>query len=455
MRYIKSTAAVALAATVLTLAPAAASLARPLFGRHGNARTPGGCRVTLQVAERLIDAGETAYAWGRFSCQPKGEDQGQTVTLYERSVGAPGYTPVGTTTTGPGGFYGLGIGALTSNTQFYAAVDGVSSRVRMVRVTSAVTLTGPGEGADLPATISTGRPDRVTFSGTVNPDDAGALVVLQRQNALTGNEWRRIGRTRVVADGAIGTFTIRHVFIVPGDANIRVLIRSQGRNVASPSNTLNYEISQAQNPHLTIAGSPDPIRYGQPVTVSGKGEVPNTPVTLLARTAHQSGYAAVAQTKANGSGEYAFAPQYPVYSTFYEVQGGGQTSAVLFEGVGELLNVSLSPGTTIEAGQTLTFSGSVSPAHAGHVIYLERENPNNSQFHVVQVSTISPSSTFSIAHAVYKVGTSVFRVRIPGDPANGGAVSQTFTVTVNPPASPASLTPESPGNSTLPAEGQT
>ena len=39
-----------------------------------------------------------------------------------------------------------------------------------------------------------------------------------------------------------------HTFVVPGDANIRVLVRSQRRNAPSPSNVLTYEISQAQNP---------------------------------------------------------------------------------------------------------------------------------------------------------------------------------------------------------------
>ena len=112
------------------------------------------------------------------------------------------------------------------------------------------------------------------------------------------------------------------------------------------------------------------------------------------------------------------------------------------------------PGTTIQAGQTLTFAGSVSPDHAGHVIYLERQNAAGTGFHVVEVSTLSAGSTYSIAHTIYTTGTSVFRVRIPGDPQNGGAVSQPFTIQVTPAPSPAALPPEAPGNSTLPPEGQ-
>ena len=286
---------------------------------------------------------------------------------------------------------------------------------------------------------------------TVSPEDVGALVVLQRQNASTGNEWHRIGFGTV---GAGGSFSVTHRFIVPGDANIRVLIRNPRRNVASPSNVLTYEISQAQNPALTIDASADPIPYGQPVTISGKADISaSETVTLLAHTAHQGGFAPVAQVQTSSTGEYTFPAQSPVNSTYYEVQGAGVSSAVLYEDVGDALTATLKPGTTIQAGQTLTFEGSVSPDHAGHVIYLERENAAGTAFHVVEVSTLSTGSTYTIAHTVYTTGTSVFRVRIPGDPQNGGAVSQPFTIDVTP-ASASTLPPEAPGNSTLPPEGE-
>ncbi len=57
-------------------------------------------------------------------------------------------------------------------------------------------------------------------------------------------------------------------------------------------------------------------------------------------------------------------------------------------------------------------------------------------------------------HTVYDAGTKVFRVRVPGDAENEGAVSAPFTIQVTP-APASALTPEAPGNSSLPAEGQT
>ena len=94
-----------------------------------------------------------------------------------------------------------------------------------------MTLTGPPEGTQ----IETGAPNRETFSGTVSPADVGARVILQRQNAVTGDEWHRIGIGQVVAGGSTGgTYTITHIFRVPGDASIRVLVRSDRLNIPSP-----------------------------------------------------------------------------------------------------------------------------------------------------------------------------------------------------------------------------
>jgi hypothetical protein len=297
----------------------------------------------------------------------------------------------------------------------------------------------------------TGFANKVTFTGTVSPADAGARVVLQRQNAISGNEWHRIDLGFVATDGS---FTITHTFRNPGDANLRVLVRSRRRNVPSQSNVLNYEVSQAQNPGFTIQASADPISYGQSVTISGivAGAV-KVPVTLEERTIHQHGFAPVAQITTDAAGNYTFEAQSPLASTLYEVKGAGKSSAVLYEGVKDVLTAAVSQ-TTIQAGQALTFSGTVAPDHSGHVIYLERQDASGTGFHVVKVGVVATGSTYSIRHMVYDAGTKVFRVKIPGGPENEGAASAPFTIVVN--AAPLSaLVPEAPGNSSQPAVGQT
>jgi hypothetical protein len=445
--------AVTAAAAVTALAPGAGVSAARTFGHRR--LSSGGCQLGLNVAPRHIAAGDAVTAYGRLLCR-HGAGVGQAVQLFEHAYGTSGYTQVGATTTGPGGYYELPPSSPQSNSSFYTVAAGATSVTRQVHVEALVTLNGPTSGSQL----LTGKLNKVTFTGTVNPDDAGAEVILQRQNAVTGNEWRRIGRGVVGSEGTVGTFTIEHTFIVPGDANIRVVVRSQGRNVRGVSNELSYEISQAQNQKLTINASADPIEFGQSVTIYGVAEgLADQQLTLLARVRHQHGFVAVAEMTTNGVGSYTFPAQSPSTSTFYEVRTapgkglktGAEHSAVMFEGVKDILTASVSPNP-VQAGQTLTFSGTVTPALVGHIVYLERQNASGNGFHVVQVGAIGAGSSYSLTYTVYDPGTKVYRVRIPGGPFNQGAASQQLTVTVTP-APAGSLKPEVGGNTSLPGEG--
>ena len=445
MRSIKLTSVLVCAAMALALAPVSAS-ARKHPGPNGR------CNVNINLAPRVISAGDSVVVFGRLRCHGRAARSlvpGATVQLLEHSFGTPGFGVVQTTSTDARGFYEFTVSQVSTNSVFFVRSRGAASGRRAVRVADQVTLSGPPEGTQL----LTGAANKVTFTGTVTPADVGARVVLQRQNAATGgDDWHRIDRGQVTAGGV---FSITHTFLVPGDANIRVLVRSQGRNIPSPSNVLSYEISQAQNPALTIQASADPISYGQSVTISGmvlpgaKGA--KVPVSLLARTARQRGFAPVAEVSTDAGGNYTFAAQSPIDSTFYKVKATGKSSAVLYEGVKDVLTAQVS-ATTVQAGQSLTFSGTVAPDHTGHVIYLERQNATGGDFHVVQVARVKVGSAYSIVHTVYEPGVKVFRVKIPGGPENEGAASNPFTITVTP-APAAALVPEAPANSTLPSEG--
>jgi hypothetical protein len=441
MRLGKLGPATIAATSLLALAPAAAQA-------HKHPSPLGRCRINIEsIAPRLITAGEATEISGRLACR-RANAGGEVVTLYAHVAGTAGFVPVQSTSTETSGAYKFSTAAENANTAFYVRSHGAQSGRRRLRVAAQVTLTGPPEGTQ----IETGAPNSETFSGTVTPADVGARVILQRQNAITGDEWHRIGVGQVMAGG---TYSITHIFRVPGDASIRVLVRSDGLNIPSPSTSLEYEISQAQNPSLTISSSADPISFGQSVTISGvlAGATTSQPVTLEARTVHQAGFAPVAEVSTGAGGSYSFPAQSPVNSTLYKVKGAGQKSAVLYEGVKDVLTAEVSP-STVQAGQAVTFSGTVAPDHSGHIIYLERQDANGTGFHVIQVGRVLPGSEYSIVHQFYVPGTKIVRIDIPGGPDNGRAVSQPFTITVTP--TPASaLTPEAPGNSTQPGEGQT
>lgn len=461
MRSQRMALAIAIAMALMTLvATADARPARRIL-------FPGRCRINIEVAPRQITAGDPVTIFGKLTCRRHRGEAGTVVKLFHHLPDSFGYSYVQSTRTDAHGFYEFqrADGVVDSNRSWAVSARGTHSAGKRIRVAAQVTLSGPAAGTQL----LTGRPNAVTFTGTVSPADVGARVILQRQNAATGGEWRRIDRGVVMAGGA---FSIVHRFLVPGDANIRVLVRSQGRNIPTASNELEYEVSQAQNTALTINASADPISFGQPVTIAGilEGGV-NQPVELLARTRQQSGYAPIAMATTDANGNYTFPAQSPANSTFYEVSalsrcvtppnavrvctppanGGPLTSAVLFEGVRDVLSATVS-ATSVQAGSTVTFTGTVAPSHPGHVIYLERANASNGGFHVVQVGVVNPDSTYSIAHRVYDAGTKVLRVYIPGGPENEGAASAPFTIVVTPgPAS--ALAPEAPGNSALPSEG--
>src|SRR5438876_8811028 len=169
--------AVAAVASVLALGPKSA-----VAKRHPSPH--GLCRININVAPRLIEAGETALVFGRLRCAGRPDAAaGRTVRLLQRTAGTGEFHIVQTTTTDARGFYELSQ-AVEYNSVIYVRSRGAASGLRGIKVLAHVSLVGPPDGSQL----LTGQANKVTFSGTVNPQDVGARVVLQRQNADTGDE---------------------------------------------------------------------------------------------------------------------------------------------------------------------------------------------------------------------------------------------------------------------------
>jgi len=101
---------------------------------------------------------------------------------------------------------------------------------------------------------------------------------------------------------------------------------------------------------------------------------------------------------------------------------------VLFVGVRVSLMAQSTP-TTINQGQSVTFSGQVVPDKTGRAIYLQEENAGG-VWHAIAIATIGPNSTYQITQAFFEPGTVSVRVKVPGGPDNQQNVSQVFTITV-------------------------
>jgi hypothetical protein len=433
MRSSKLITALAAASALLVLAPAGAA-ARPAGQKQANANPNGRCHVSLIAEPRTITAGEPVELFGQLLCT-SGTTVGQTVTVFERSAGSSTFKSVTSTTTAAEGLFKIAAPTITVDSWFYVRAPVHRSNTRAVKVQPVVKLKGP-EPETVP--LETGKKHAVTFSGTVNPADEGAEVWLEREQATSTEEWGPIQKGFVKAGGI---FTLLHNFTIPGDANIRVIVRPHGIfSVRGTSNVLSYVINQTQNPNLTIKSSADPISYGAPITIEGvlKGGAGKT-ITLLSHAKGIKTFGPVTPTVAGPAGEYKFV-QTPLINTFYRVTSGGLNSAVVVEGVKYLLTAGVS-ATKVLAGQPLTFSGTVTPAHAGKTVYLERENLFGGGFHVAEVSEkiLLPSGMYSLTHVFFGAGKQVFRVHVPGDPENQGVSSPAFTIEVAP--SPPTLHP--------------
>lgn len=465
----------ALALAAMAPAGASAQHARPgpFFGPH---------RITIHAQPDPIVVGDPVDIYGRLF-GPRSSNR--LVVLYHRPFdSSQGFVPVQTTRTGPGGVYEFSRadGLVDANRQWYVSGPGANSRIVTERVAALVTVnaTGPqGQSEPDGSVLYTGRGYVYTFSGSDDPGKPGVPVLLQRQASSRGlDNWVTIGRGTLDASG---NYSIAHVFVIPsetgGDADVRILVPNDGRNIASPSETLNYEIEQTQNPLLTIVPSSYVIDEGQSDTVSGVDEQGSgKTLTLYAHTAGQA-WAQVATTVTTTGGSYTFSV-FPAANTYYRVNADasvvaaplstgasgdtgttgktgetgttsttGETgpsgatgptgkggpnlpvSAVAFVGVRVVMTVQTTP-TTINQGQSVTFSGSLNPDETGRTIYLERQNATGTEWHVIASNQVGPNSQYSLTEQFFVADTETVRVAIPGSPANQGTATAPITITV-------------------------
>lgn len=249
-------------------------------------------------------------------------------------------------------------------------------------------------------------------------------MTLQREYAGSGEKWHAIAFGHIAADGS---FAFVHGFRYPGEVSVRVVTRLNG-DAPTASEPITFEISQAQNPRLTIQASADPVAPGQPLTITGvAAEGASKPVTLLGRTPGH-GFAVLAKASTDEHGAYTFAVS-PSQSTSYRVIDAADASTPLFEGVRYLLTLATTP-TSASLQAPIEITGTVASAPLGHAVYLERGSAAGFGFHVVAKGSVDQSAGYSIAYSFPAAGSYTLRVRVPGDANALDSTSPQFSVTV-------------------------
>jgi hypothetical protein len=357
----------------------------------------------------------------------------QPIVLYQHLTGfGGGYTRVATTTTSSNGFYEFTeSNVLTNRSWFTRGPDRTHSRTVFERVEALVSPPTPST-----STIYTNR--RVVFTGTVTPPvHAGDRVYLQQQ--INGSDdWRTLKVGRLNRASA---YAIAYRFRVSGERDLRVVFRGDRRNARAASDTTMITVQQAQVNGFTINSSDQIIPFGNSAVISGvlSGTTSPVPITLCSRAADQPRFTCSEVGMTTSDGSYSFTVS-PPQNELYEVRTSvppKRHTAVLFEGVKDTVSMQAS-STNSTVGGTVTFTGSVTPDKAGHVIYLQRLG-RDGDWHTVEIGRVKLDSTYQFSWTFGSAGSKEFRARIPSDEHNVGAASSPVTINVTP--APASSLP--------------
>lgn len=407
--------------------------------------------LTIHASPQSIVAGNSVLIYGQLRGVRRAH---RTVVLYQRVNPSTSYAFVASTTTDPLGYYEFArpVNSVLTNRTWRVRAAGIYSRGVREFVAAAVSLASTA--------TNTTTNHAVVFYGHVDPVGfhTGETVALQVQEGSSGDDWRTI-KTGLL--DASSNYAITYRFVVPGERDLRVLFRGDEFNVGAPSDTLTVTVQQAENPTFTISSTAPVITAGQSADITGNLYLPAAtasptlvpdPGVTVTLWSHQSGqpFAPVSHTNTASNGSYSFtvAPQsntvYKVTTTFPPPPI--RSTAVLYEGVRDF--VTLAPSTSAPTvGQRVTFTGTVTPDRAGHVIYLQLLGTDG-DFHLFRIGVINSASAYQFAWTPGSPGTYVFRTVVPGDSSNVTGDSPQVTVTVGLP--PVTALPTSPPASTLP-----
>ncbi len=181
---------------------------------------------------------------------------------------------------------------------------------------------------------------------------------------------------------------------------------------------------------LTIAAAPNPSTDGQSVTISGRLLGPRhrrALVVLWRRLPGQRHFHSTAATRTDRSGRYSMKVRLDGNRWWY-VTAHGFRSRTVHQRVAALITLASSDARAAP-GDQVTFTGTVSPSHAGRQVALQQLG--SAGWQTVAQGTLDRTSAFSIAYAFPSEGTYQLRTYLSWGAHNINSYSPAVTVTVN------------------------
>lgn len=192
-----------------------------------------------------------------------------------------------------------------------------------------------------------------------------------------------------------------------------------------------------RNHGLTIAAAPNPINAGEPVLIYGQLNGPNhagRQITLwhhLAGT--RGGYTVVQRTTTDANGFWSVTRAAGTVTTnraWFATAGRGVHSRTLHEWVRATVTLD-QPSSSLTTGTPVSFTGTVSPSHAGELIVLQQQvGTNGDRWRTIDHARIGAGGGFTVVHRFRTPGDRTLRAVFRGDRRNVRGASTPISVTI-------------------------
>lgn len=312
--------------SVMTLVVAAVAVSTAAVGTisaPAHATQTHESTISIRIPHPRIEAGDSTRVLGDLHIRGPQDPSGRTVTLEARAQGATGFTPVGTTTSGPHGGLSMDVApAVTTRYRWFfpGAEDARPGKSGIARV---VIVADQHHGHRIPTSLSiraahriVGEDGRDLVRGRLRTHGIGLRhrVVDLLARTAADPTWQVIGQDLTDRAGVV-QFPLRP------NAPAAYRLVFEGTPVFRPSHSGIVRIGV--RPEVTAVAAPDSVNPGETTTVSGVATLAGQPlsgatVDLVARAAGHHGRSVVGSGTTAADGSVAITDT-PTVTTVYRL----------------------------------------------------------------------------------------------------------------------------------------